>query len=177
MTSNSGVTRRHFLKVGSIGLAALSGGFGLRGLARAETPTPEHDHATPTSGDVVATAHAADHGGMGTVGQVDHAANQFNPHEILTDFDTGVLTEENGRAVRTWEMYAVDREFEIAPGVHFPGWVYGTLTSAASRRLGRLVGQCPGPTLRCVEGERLRIHFINASSHPHTCLLYTSRCV
>ena len=168
MTSNSGVTRRHFLKVGSIGLAALSGGFGLRGLARAETPTPEHDHATHTSGDVVATAHAADHGGMGTVGQVDHAANQFNPHEILTDFDTGVLTEENGRAVRTWEMYAVDREFEIAPGVHFPGWVYGTLTSAASRRLGRLVGQCPGPTLRCVEGERLRIHFINASSHPHT---------
>ena len=152
-----------------MGLAGLAGGLGLRGLARAETPTPEHSrHATPTPDVTAATNHAGDHGGMGTVGQVDHAANQFDPHEILTDFDTGVLTEEDGRPVRTWEMYAVDREFEIAPGVHFPGWVYGTPTSAASRRLGHVVGQCPGPTLRCVEGERLRIHFINASSHPHT---------
>ena len=136
-----------------MGLAGLAGGLGLRGLARAETPTPEHSrHATPTPDVTAATNHAGDHGGMGTVGQVDHAANQFDPHEILTDFDTGVLTEEDGRPVRTWEMYAVDREFEIAPGVHFPGWVYGTPTSAASRRLGHVVGQCPGPTLRCVEG-------------------------
>ena len=173
MTPNSGVTRRHFLRVGSLGLAGLAGGFGLRGLARAETPAPApHDtHATPApvaNQSDGTTPAQADHGGMGTVGQVDHAANQFDPHEILTDFDTGVLTEENGRAVRTWEMYAIDREFEIAPGVHFPGWVYGTPTSAASRRLGRVVGQCPGPTLRCIEGERLRVHFINASSHPHT---------
>jgi len=170
MTPNSGVTRRHFLRAGGLGLAGLAGSFGLRGLARAETPAPTpHDaHATPAPAAAATTAHTADHGGMGTVGQVDHAANQFDPHEILTDFDTGLLTEENGRAVRTWEMYAVDREFEIAPGVHFPGWVYGTPTSAASRRLGRLVGQCPGPTLRCIEGERLRVHFINASSHPHT---------
>ena len=162
MTPNSGVTRRHFLRAGGLGLAGLAGSFGLRGLARAETPAPTpHDaHATPAPAAAATTAHTADHGGMGTVGQVDHAANQFDPHEILTDFDTGLLTEENGRAVRTWEMYAVDREFEIAPGVHFPGWVYGTPTSAASRRLGRLVGQCPGPTLRCIEGERLRVHFI-----------------
>ena len=128
-----------------MGLAGLAGGLGLRGLARAETPTPEHSrHATPTPDVTAATNHAGDHGGMGTVGQVDHAANQFDPHEILTDFDTGVLTEEDGRPVRTWEMYAVDREFEIAPGVHFPGWVYGTPTSAASRRLGHVVANAPG---------------------------------
>ena len=72
-----------------------------------------------------------DHGGMGTVGQVDHAANGFDPHEILTDFDYGTLSQENGRAVRTWQMYAIDREFEIAPGVHFPGWVYGSPTRLA----------------------------------------------
>ena len=176
MVPKYGLTRRRFLKVGGMGLAGLAGSLGLQGLARAETPTPDHaTHATPapTAGDAPpatdpSAAHVVDHGGMGTVGQVDHAANQFDPHEILTDFDYGVLTEENGRAVRTWEMYAVDREFEIAPGVHFPGWVYGTPTAAASRRLGRVVGQCPGPTLRCIEGERLRIHFTNASSHPHT---------
>jgi FtsP/CotA-like multicopper oxidase with cupredoxin domain len=34
--------------------------------------------------------------------------------------------------------------------------------------LDRIVGQCPGPTLRCVEGERLRIEFTNVSAHPHT---------
>ena len=180
MTPKSGLTRRHFLKAGSMGLAGLAGGLGLRGLVRAETPTPQptaaHDQHTSSASatsaqvavDPTTANHAIDHGGMGTVGQVDHAANQFDPHEILTDFDYGVLTQENGRPVRTWEMYAVDREFEIAPGVHFPGWVYGTPTAAASRRLGRLVGQCPGPTLRCIEGERLRVHFINASSHPHT---------
>lgn len=92
------------------------------------------------------------HGGFGTVGQVDHAANGFDPHEILTDFDYGTVTEENGRTVRTWQIFALDREIEIAPGVFFPAWVYGSTTSAASRRAGKLIGQCPGPTLRCVEG-------------------------
>src|SRR4029079_3643596 len=29
-------------------------------------------------------------------------------------------------------------------------------------------GRIPGPTLRCREGERLRIAFGNGSSHPHT---------
>ncbi|MBK8904835.1 MAG: multicopper oxidase domain-containing protein [Anaerolineaceae bacterium] len=108
------------------------------------------------------------HGDAGMVGHVDHAANQFDPHELLYDFDYGEVTEENGRTVRTWKMFAVDKEFEIAPGIFFPGWVYGSQTSAASRRAGHVVGQCPGPTLRCVEGERLRIEFTNASAHPHT---------
>jgi FtsP/CotA-like multicopper oxidase with cupredoxin domain len=31
----------------------------------------------------------------------------------------------------------------------------------------------PGPTLRCVEGERLRIHFSNAGTHPHTIHLHS----
>ena len=29
-------------------------------------------------------------------------------------------------------------------------------------------GRIPGPTLRCREGERLRITFVNGSQHPHT---------
>ena len=29
-------------------------------------------------------------------------------------------------------------------------------------------GRIPGPTLRCREGERLRITFVNGSEHPHT---------
>ena len=65
-------------------------------------------------------------------------------------------------------LFLDDKEFEIAPGIYFPGWVYGSETSAASKRADRVVGQCPGPTLRCVEGELLRLHFTNAGSHPHT---------
>jgi FtsP/CotA-like multicopper oxidase with cupredoxin domain len=40
------------------------------------------------------------------------------------------------------------------PGVSFAAWTYD--------------GRIPGPTLRCREGERLRISFANGSSHNHT---------
>ncbi|HEX6115723.1 MAG TPA: multicopper oxidase domain-containing protein [Solirubrobacterales bacterium] len=40
------------------------------------------------------------------------------------------------------------------PGIRYPAWVYN--------------GQVPGPTLRCREGELLRIRFANGSAHPHT---------
>jgi FtsP/CotA-like multicopper oxidase with cupredoxin domain len=38
--------------------------------------------------------------------------------------------------------------------VFFPAWTYN--------------GRVPGPSLRCVEGDRIRITFSNGSSHPHT---------
>ena len=86
---------------------------------------------------------------------VDHAANGFDPHEILRDFDWGTTTRmANGRVLREWELVALDREIEVAPGVTFAAWTYN--------------GRIPGPTLRCREGERLRITFANGSAHPHT---------
>ncbi len=97
------------------------------------------------------------HGQFGNrlVGSVDHAANGFDPHSILRDFDAGTLsTDKDGRRVREWTITAVDHEFEVAPGVRFAGWSYN--------------GRIPGPTLRCTEGERLRIRFVNASTHPHS---------
>jgi FtsP/CotA-like multicopper oxidase with cupredoxin domain len=45
-------------------------------------------------------------------------------------------------------------EIEVAPGVKYAAWTYNK--------------RVPGPTLRAREGERLRVRFINASSHPHT---------
>jgi FtsP/CotA-like multicopper oxidase with cupredoxin domain len=156
--SSKKLNRRDFLKIGgagAVGLAGLSSlsGFNNRVGAQADPYSAEHVH-----GEHVA----------GAVGEVDHNANQFNPMELLYDFDYGAVSQENGRTVREWRIVAVDREFEIAPGLFFPGWVYGSQTSAVSRRVGHLVGQCPGPTLRCVEGELLRIEFINAGTHPHT---------
>ena len=160
--AKKGVTRREFLKVGGAGMTGLVGLSGLRSLSR-----PEAVHAAPPQQqDDEQSTH--DHGRPGTVGTVDHEANGFHPMEILYDFDYGEVKEEDGRTVREWQMVAMDKEFEIAPGIFFPGWLYGSATSAASRRAGKMVGQCPGPTLRCVEGDLLRIHFTNASSHPHT---------
>jgi FtsP/CotA-like multicopper oxidase with cupredoxin domain len=156
---NDGLSRRDFLKIGGASAAGLAGVAGLRGLngtlpvEAAQVPPGEDGHS--------------DHV-FGAVGAVDHAANGFTPLDLLYDFDYGTVHEEDGRTVREWTIIAIDKAIEIAPGITFPGWLYGSETAAASQRAGRTVAQCPGPTLRCVEGERLRVHFVNGSSHPHT---------
>jgi FtsP/CotA-like multicopper oxidase with cupredoxin domain len=93
-------------------------------------------------------------GHLGASGRVPAGANEFDPGRLVRDFDTGTLRHEGGRAVREWELYATDREIEVAPGVKYAAWTYN--------------GRVPGPTLRAREGERLRIRFTNGSSHPHT---------
>ena len=93
-------------------------------------------------------------GHLGARGRVDAQANGFDPHELLRDFDTGTIRHENGRTVREWELVATDREIEVAPGVRYAAWTYND--------------RVPGPTLRATEGDRLRIRFVNGSSHPHT---------
>jgi FtsP/CotA-like multicopper oxidase with cupredoxin domain len=86
---------------------------------------------------------------------VDHAANGFNPTEILRDFDHGRARRlATGRTLREWTLIAEDKEIEVAPGVTYPAWTYN--------------GRVPGPTLRCREGERLRVRFVNSGAHPHT---------
>jgi FtsP/CotA-like multicopper oxidase with cupredoxin domain len=88
-------------------------------------------------------------------GTVDHRANGFNPTEILRDFDYGKTRRlASGRVLREFELVAADKEIEVAPGVKFAAWTYN--------------GRVPGPTLRCREGEKLRIRFANGSEHPHT---------
>ncbi len=94
-------------------------------------------------------------GGMTTVGEVDHDRNGFDPHHILTDWDTGAVSRDRfGRTVREFEIVAKDKEIEIAPGVFFPAWTYN--------------GRVPGPTLRVTEGDRVIVRFRNRGSHPHT---------
>jgi len=118
-------------------------------------------HAHPWEHEAqAAEPHAGHGGGTGHAdfrdgGTVDHAANGFDPHAIARDFDWGRTTRmASGRVLREWELVALDREIEVAPGVRFAAWTYN--------------GRVPGPTLRCREGERLRITFANASAHPHT---------
>jgi FtsP/CotA-like multicopper oxidase with cupredoxin domain len=86
---------------------------------------------------------------------VDPKVNGFDPSVILRDFDWGKTRRlAGGRTVREWHLTAYDKEIEIVPGVKFSAWTYN--------------GRVPGPTLRAREGDQLRIHFVNAGTHPHT---------
>ena len=101
---------------------------------------------------------------MGAVGRVSTEA--FDPSAFLRTWNFSNLTDterarfyretprSNGTLLREYEMFAVDRDVEIAPGVFFPAWTYN--------------GQVPGPTLRANEGDRIRVNFINQGTHPHT---------
>ena len=127
------------------------------------------------AGSVIGTAHLAGkgpsssahaHGShiMGTVGTVSTEA--YDPTEFLRNWNFSELPVEargrvyretprsDGTLLREYEIYAVDREVEIAPGMFFPAWTYN--------------GHVPGPTIRATEGDRVRVTFKNLGSHPHS---------
>lgn len=101
---------------------------------------------------------------LGTVGRVAPIAidpavyvRSWNFNHLPPDERTTFYRETprpDGTMLREYEIFAVDREIEIAPGVKFPAWTYN--------------GQVPGPTIRATEGDRLRVRFLNQGTHPHT---------
>jgi FtsP/CotA-like multicopper oxidase with cupredoxin domain len=150
------LSRRDFLKIGGLGVIGLGGTAmltqtGHRNAGRMMPPVQN-------MGDIAMQGmmEAAGMQGMpGPVGEVDHQANGFDPSQVLTDFDYGeVSTLPNGQTLREYNVVATDQDIELMPGIVFKAWVYN--------------GRIPGPTLRCVEGDRLRIHFTNASEMPHS---------
>ena len=143
LDGETGVGRRTVLGgLGVVGSAAMGVG--------ATRANDDHGHG---DGD--------EHGNFGPVDE--YRDSDFDPHEYLTAFNTGEdgqesvpqrTYEEDGRIVREFELTAVDTTISIAPGVEFEAWAYN--------------GQVPGPTLRAVEGDLVRIEFTNASRHAHT---------
>ena len=142
-------TRRRLLRLaglGSLGGAALIA-------PRLGATQGTHGHVDPHGGHV-----------MGTVGRVSTEA--FDPASYLRSWnfsdrspaERALVYRESprpdGSLLREYEIFAVDREIEIAPGVFFPAWTYN--------------GQVPGPTLRATEGDRIRVNFVNQGTHPHT---------
>jgi FtsP/CotA-like multicopper oxidase with cupredoxin domain len=143
------VSRRDFLR---------AGGYLVAGAAAAAACTPAKPGANPQpSAAGLHMAAMAGSGGPipGTVGEVNHEENGFNPTDLLTDFDYGTAsTLPDGRTLREWEIISYNKDIEVVPGIDFPAWTFN--------------GRIPGPTLRCTEGDRLRITFKNGSDHPHT---------
>src|SRR6185436_16768395 len=147
MTVEPRITRRKF--VGGLGLAGLAGGAAAawRLLPGGDSPTA-HAQTGGQSDHMPMTHNMVE-------GDVDPAVNGFDPTAMLTDFDYGTTsTLPNGQTLREYQIVASEKLIEIAPGVTFPAWVYN--------------GRVPGPTIRCTQGDRLRITFINGSSHPHS---------
>ena len=149
--SQKNLSRRDFLKIGTVSTLGAAGVAALAQQSQAVAETPPAHPANDQSG----IDHSV-HGGNMTTGEVDTTSpGTFDPTKYLTTFDYGkVSTLPNGQTLREWDVFAADKEIEVAPGVYFPAWTYN--------------GQVPGPTFRCTEGDRLRFNFINASAHPHT---------
>jgi manganese oxidase len=118
--------------------------------------------ATPHEGHSIAPHHKMH--AMGTVGRVAQAG--LNPTMFLRSWNFSELPPEerrkfyretprpDGTLLREYEIFAIDKEIEIAPGMFFPAWTFN--------------GQVPGPTIRATEGDRVRIIFKNVGTHPHT---------
>jgi FtsP/CotA-like multicopper oxidase with cupredoxin domain len=142
--SHDRLSRRGMLKAGALGAAGLAlvkSAFALQVPGEPPTPrrTPTHSHGS--------------HDELNAVGE--RRPGSFDPTTFLTHFDHGVVsTLPNGQTLREYRLVAEDREIEVAPGVFYPAWTYN--------------GQVPGPTIRATEGDRLRIHFTNNGSHPHS---------
>jgi len=141
------LSRRGFLRSG-----LFAGAASVVGPPVAQAQTDLRD----TSDGATGSGHSmAPRGENTVVGHVPPEINGFDPHQIMSDWETGTLTRDtDGKSVRNFEIIAVDKEIEIAPGLKFPAWTYN--------------GRVPGPTLRATEGDLIRIEFLNAGSHPHS---------
>ncbi|OGO31563.1 MAG: copper oxidase [Chloroflexi bacterium RBG_16_54_11] len=138
------LSRRDFLKAGGLTLLGTAGVAALSQVnAPAKAAMEMHPNHHPT--DAMAMP----------VGEVDPGYNGFNPSEILTDFDYGkVSTLSDGRTLREYDFIVNEKDIEIMPGIFFSAWTYN--------------GRIPGPSIRVTEGDLVRVHLHNESSHPHS---------
>lgn len=145
-TTRQSISRRRLFKVGL-------GGAGLVGAA-AMGVSLDGTREVSAQGPHSPLGHA--HHLMPTVvGEVDHAKNGFNPTDILTDFDTGLVsTLPSGQTLREYTIIVENKEVEVVPGLKIAAWTYN--------------GRIPGPTIRVRQGDRVRIKFFNAGDHEHS---------
>lgn len=110
------LSRRDFLKVG--GLAALT----TAGATVMSQNRPSRDHQDGGHEPPTHVMPQGEHGDLpGTVGEVNHEQNGFDPTEILTDFDYGtVSTLPNGQTLREYNIISFNKNIEVVPGSALP---------------------------------------------------------
>jgi hypothetical protein len=116
-------SRRGLLLGGAAGSAGLAGlALGARGLFN--PPATGHEYGTPNI--IQVGSHGGRGGGVQGAtfrhgGTIDHAANGFHPSEFLRDFDYGTTSRLlDGRMLREWEIFASEKDVEVAPTAAAP---------------------------------------------------------
>ncbi|MFY9235266.1 MAG: multicopper oxidase domain-containing protein [Fimbriimonadaceae bacterium] len=154
------VSRRSFIKRGSVMVA---GAVGAATLLSAEakacsTCKPAVKGDPPPSPNVVVgqRMHTERVVNMDTAGALPPiVGDPPDPTAFLTHFDTGKVTKlPDGRTLREYVLVASEHDVMVSPGISFPAWTFNK--------------SLPGPTIRCTEGDLLRIHFYNHSGKDHT---------
>jgi manganese oxidase len=148
------INRRQFLKAGTLGVLGVAAG----ATVLAGPRLVQAQDTSPTATPDPYAGHAAHNGNYmpGVEGEVNNAANGFDPMEILTDFNYGdrISTLPNGQTLREYDFIAGVKQIELVPGISYEAWTYNA--------------RVPGPTIRATEGDHIRINFLNATGHPHT---------
>ncbi|MBI5081254.1 MAG: twin-arginine translocation signal domain-containing protein, partial [Chloroflexi bacterium] len=111
------LSRRDFMKIGAVGT------LGVAAVTAMQSPSPNIHSAeqqpTPTPHTPNDQDSHLEHGGNMTVGDVN--ISKFDPMKYVTEFDYGKVSKlPNGQTLREWDVFAVDQEIEIAPGIFFP---------------------------------------------------------
>src|SRR5574338_270142 len=144
------LSRRRFFRLATVGSCSV--GAAAAGMSARAGQSATH----------AAAGHAAHL--MGPVGRVKPGG--FDPSGFLRAWNFSEIPSADrarfyreslrpdGTRLREYDVFAVDREIEIAPGLYFPSWTFN--------------GNVPGPTIRATEGDRVRVTFVNLGSHPHT---------
>jgi FtsP/CotA-like multicopper oxidase with cupredoxin domain len=111
---------------------------------------PGHSDGHPS-----ATHKGHNHAALGHAAMVhEHVPAPGGPNDLDgLLYPPDALRYQKGR-VREYELVAVDKQIEVAKGVHFDAWTYN--------------GTVPGPIIRATEDDLLRVKFRNGGSHPHT---------
>ena len=158
--SEDGISRRALLKrspaivAGAVGAAAL---LSAEAKACSQCKTAIKGDPPPTPNVLVGERlHPEEVVSMDSIGALPPVfPTPPDPTEFLTHFDYGKVSKlPNGKTLREYVLVATEKEVEISPGIMFPAWTFND--------------SLPGPTIRCTEGDLLRIHFHNRSKRDHT---------
>ena len=111
--AHAGISRRDLLRSGVAGAVGLTAGAGALAGSRLGNDEPKLSGA----------GGAYAQGLAGANGDVD--PDGFDATAFLKTFDYGrVSTLPDGQIQREYQITAVDREIEVAPGVYFAAWTY-----------------------------------------------------